>query len=114
MYALRNRVQLIGNLGQNPEISTFESGRKKATFSMATSERYRNAQGEQVTETQWHNIVAWGKMADVAERMLAKGREVVVEGKLVSRTYTDKQGQQKLITEVVVNELLPINRKGAE
>ncbi|RYZ20897.1 MAG: single-stranded DNA-binding protein, partial [Chitinophagaceae bacterium] len=68
MYALRNKVQLIGNLGKDPEIRTIEGGRKKASFSMATTESYRNAQGEKITETQWHNVVAWGKVAELAER----------------------------------------------
>jgi single-strand DNA-binding protein len=115
MYALRNTVQLIGNLGKDPEIRTFDSGRKMASFTMATSESYRNAQGEKVTETQWHNLVAWGKVAEFSEKYLVKGRQVAVEGKLVNRTYTDGQGQKKFVTEVVVNEVLPLDKKkGAE
>lgn len=111
MYALKNKVQLIGNLGGNPEVKTTESGKKLARFSMATSESYRNAQGEKVTETQWHNIVAWGKVAEIAEKYLAKGSEVAVEGKLVSRSYQDKEGQKKYITEVQINELLMLGEK---
>lgn len=113
MYALKNRVQLIGNLGQDPEIRTFEGGKKKASFSMATNENYRNAQGVQVKETQWHNVVAWGKIADKVEKSLSKGKEVVVEGRLHSRSYTDKEGQKKYVTEVVVNELLLLGKKEA-
>ncbi|GAB4093376.1 single-stranded DNA-binding protein [Flaviaesturariibacter terrae] len=114
MYALRNRVQLIGNLGQDPEIRTFDGGKKKASFSMATSESYRNAQGEKITETQWHNIVAWGKLAETAEKVLVKGKEIVIEGKLINRSYTDKEGQKKYVTEVVASELLLLGKKGAE
>src|SRR4051794_16409988 len=106
MYALRNKVQLIGNLGAAPEIKTLDSGKKMARFSIATHENYRNAKGEKVTETQWHNLVAWGKVADIAEKYLTKGKEIVIEGKLVSRSYNDKEGSKKFITEVQVNELL--------
>jgi single-strand DNA-binding protein len=114
MYALRNKVQLIGKLGRDPEIRTIEGGRKKASFSMATNESYRNASGEKITETQWHNIVAWGKVAEIAERFLTKGKEVAVEGKLINRTYTDKQGQKKFFSEVVISEMLLIGEKSAE
>lgn len=111
MYALKNKVQLIGNLGQNPEIKTTESGRKLARFSIATHETYRNAKGETVKETQWHNMVAWGKVAEISEKYLTKGSEVVIEGKLVSRTYNDKEGNKKYITEVQVNEVLRLGEK---
>jgi len=111
MYALRNKVQLIGNLGATPEIKTLDGGKKMARFSIATNESYRNAKGEKVTETQWHNLVAWGKVADIAEKYLTKGKEVVIEGKLVSRSYNDKEGSKKYITEVQVNELLMIGEK---
>ena len=111
MYALRNKVQLIGNLGATPDIKTLDGGKKMARFSIATNEGYRNAKGEKVTETQWHNLVAWGKVADIAEKYLTKGKEVVIEGKLVSRSYNDKEGSKKYITEVQVNELLMIGEK---
>jgi single-strand DNA-binding protein len=106
MYALKNKVQLIGNLGNAPEVKTTESGKKLARFSVATNESYRNAQGEKVTETTWHNLVAWGKVAEIAEKYLTKGKEVAVEGKLINRSYTDKDGNKKYITEVEVNEIL--------
>src|SRR5687768_11294443 len=106
MFALRNKVQLIGNMGQKPEIKSTEKGRKRAQFSVATHESYRNAQGEKVTETQWHRVVAWGKVAEIAEKYLDKGREVVIEGKLVNRSYNDKEGNKKYITEVLVNDLV--------
>lgn len=114
MYALRNKVQLIGNLGNAPEIRTLESGKKMARFSMATSEVYRNAKGERITETQWHNLVAWGKLAEIAEKFLTKGKEVAVEGKLVSRSYNDKEGNKKYVTEIQVNEMLLLGTKPAE
>ena len=111
MYALKNKVQLIGNLGNAPEIKNTESGKKLARFSIATNENYRNAKGEKVTETTWHNLVAWGKVADLAEKFLLKGTEVVIEGKLINRSYTDKDGNKKYISEVQVNELLLLNSK---
>jgi single-strand DNA-binding protein len=111
MYALKNKVQLIGNLGNAPEVKTTESGKKLARFSVATNESYRNAKGEKVTETTWHNLVAWGKVADIAEKYLNKGSEVAIEGKLINRSYTDKDGNKKYITEVQVNELLMLGSK---
>jgi len=111
MYALKNKVQLIGNLGSNPEIRTTESGKKWARFSVATNESYRTAKGEKVTETQWHNLVAWGKVADIAERYLSKGSEVAIEGKLINRNYTDKEGNKRYVTEVQVNEVLMLGEK---
>lgn len=114
MYALKNKVQLIGNLGAAPEVKTLESGKKMARFSVATSESYRNAKGEKVTETQWHTLVAWGKVADIVEKYLTKGKEVAIEGKLVNRSYNDKEGNKKYITEVQVNELLMLGAKAAE
>jgi single-strand DNA-binding protein len=106
MYAMKNKVQLIGNLGQAPAIKTTESGKKLAQFSVATNESYQNAQGEKVTETQWHQVVAWGKLADIVEKYLIKGKEVAIEGKLVNRNYTDKQGVKHYATEVVASDLL--------
>ncbi|THU32477.1 single-stranded DNA-binding protein [Niastella caeni] len=106
MYAIRNKVQLIGNLGQLPEIRTTENGKKVARFSIATNDTYRNSKGERITETSWHNVIAWGKLAEIAEKFLTKGREVAVAGKLVHRHYTDKNGIKRYVTEVVLNELL--------
>lgn len=114
MYALKNKVQLIGNLGSKPEVKKLESGKKMATLNLATNETYKNASGEKVTETQWHRLVAWGKVADIAEKYLDKGREIAVEGKLVNRTYNDKDGKKKYITEVQVNELLMLGAKAAQ
>jgi single-strand DNA-binding protein len=111
MYALKNKVQLIGNLGNVPEIKTMEGGKKLVRFSVATNEVYRNAKGEKVTETQWHTLVAWGKVADIVEKYLSKGSEVAIEGKLLNRSYTDKQGVKKYITEVQVAEVLLLGEK---
>ena len=111
MYALKNKVQLIGHLGNVPEIKNTESGKKLARFSVATNENYRNAKGEKVTETTWHNLVAWGKVADIAEKYLVKGTEIAIEGKLISRSYTDKDGKKKYVSEVQVNELLLLGTK---
>ncbi|ARV16907.1 single-stranded DNA-binding protein [Polaribacter sp. SA4-12] len=111
MSTLRNRVQLIGNLGNNPEIITLESGNKLAKFSIATNESYKNAQGEKVTDTQWHNVVAWNKTAEIIERYLEKGNEVAIEGKLTSRSYETKEGEKRYITEVVANEVLMLGNK---
>jgi single-strand DNA-binding protein len=107
-----NRVQLTGNLGTNPEIKTFDNGNKLARFSMATHEEYTTRQGEKASNTNWHSISAWGKMAEKVETELQKGSFVSVEGKLVSRSYTDKNGQKKYVTEVVINDLT-LNQKSA-
>ena len=111
MNALKNKVQLIGNLGNAPEVKNTESGKKLVKFSLATNETYRNAKGEKVVETQWHNLIAWGKVADIAEKYLSKGSEVAIEGKLVNNNYMDKDGNKKYNTEVVVHELLLMGSK---
>ena len=109
MYALKNKVQLIGNLGANPEIKTLDGGRKLARFTVATNETYRNAKGDKVTDTQWHTLIAWGKVAEIAEKYLKKGSEVAIEGKLINRS--DKDGNKKYSTEVQVNEVLMLGDK---
>ena len=111
MNTLRNKVQLIGNLGNNPEIITLESGKKLAKFSIATNESYKNAQGEKITDTQWHNAVAWNKTAEIIEKYLEKGSEIALQGKLTSRGYETKEGEKRYITEVVCNELLMLGGK---
>ena len=111
MSTLRNKVQLIGNLGNDPEIITMDSGKKLAKFSVATNESYKNQQGERVTDTQWHNVVAWGKTAEVIEQYVTKGKEVALEGKLTTRSYDDKDGNKRYTTEVVCNELLLLGNK---
>jgi len=111
MSTLRNKVQLIGNLGNNPEIITLENGSKLAKFSIATNESYKNAAGEKITNTDWHNLVAWNKTAEIIEKYLEKGKKIAIEGKLTTRSYDDKEGNKKYITEVVVNELLMLEGK---
>lgn len=106
MNSLRNRVQLIGNLGADPEIKSFEKDKKLAKMNLATTESYKDSKGELVKETQWHSLVAFGKTAEIAEKFLKKGKEVAIEGKLVTRTYEDKDGVKKYFTEVNVNEIL--------
>jgi single-strand DNA-binding protein len=110
MKSLRNSVQLIGRLGKDPEVKTFGE-KKKASFSIATSDSYKNAKGEKVEDTQWHNIVIWGKLAEVAEKYLKKGNEVVVEGRLVHRDYETDKGEKRYITEINVNDLVMVGGK---
>lgn len=109
MNALRNKVQLIGNLGSDPEVLNMENGVKLAKFSLATNENYKNSEGEKVTDTQWHNIVAWGKTAEIVENYLTKGKAVMIEGKLVNRSYENAEGEKRYITEIKCNELLMLN-----
>jgi single-strand DNA-binding protein len=106
MNSLKNRVTLIGNLGQDPETKTTESGKKVTNFTLATDDGYKNSDGQKVSETTWHNIVAWNGLADIAGRFLKKGRQVAVEGRIVYRTYEDKKGVTKYITEIVLNDLI--------
>lgn len=111
MSTLRNTVQLIGHVGNEPEIVNLESGKKLAKFSIATNESYKNSKGEKITDTQWHNIVAWGKTAELIENYVPKGKEVGIEGKLTSRSYEDKDGIKRYVTEIVCNELLLLGSK---
>jgi len=113
MNNLKNRVQLIGNIGKEPEVKTFDSGKTKASFSLATSESYKDAEGKKVQDTQWHQIVAWGKTANYIESYLDKGNRIAIDGKLVHRSYNDKDGATKYITEVLVNEVLLLTNKQA-
>ena len=106
MNHLRNQVQLIGRLGRDPEVKHLDNNKMLAKFPLATDEVYRNEQGVKITDTQWHNVVVWGKMAKVAEDYLHKGREVAIKGKLTYRMYEDKEGEKKYITEVVAYDLL--------
>ena len=106
MFALRNKVQLIGNLGGDPDVRTTEKGKKWARFRMATNETYRTLNGDRVTQTQGHTLVAWGKVAELAEKYLSKGSEVAVEGKLLNRSFTDKDGNKRFVSEIQVGEFL--------
>ena len=111
MNTLKNKVQLIGHLGKNPEVITLDSGKKLAKFTIATNDSYKNAKGEKVEDTQWHNVVAWNKTAEIVEKYLIKGKEVAIEGKLSTRSYEDKEGIKKYITEIIVNEVLMLGKK---
>ncbi|MBS1487128.1 MAG: single-stranded DNA-binding protein [Bacteroidetes bacterium] len=113
MKSLRNSVQLIGRLGKDPEVKTFND-KKKASFSIATSDTYKNAKGEKVEDTQWHNLIIWGKLAEVAGKYLKKGSEVAVEGKLIHRVYETDKGEKRYITEISVNDLVMLGAKGRE
>jgi single-strand DNA-binding protein len=106
---MKNRVQLIGHVGQEPEIKNLESGRV-ANFTIATNESYTNAKGEKVEQTEWHRVSAWGKTVDIIEKFLTKGCHVAIEGKLTHRSYEDKDGNKRYITEVVANELVLLNK----
>ena len=106
MNTLRNSVQLIGNLGQKPEIITLENGKKLAKFSLATNETYKDTKGEKQTNTTWHNLIAWGKTAEIVEMFLDKGKEIAIQGKLTYNTYDDKDGNKRYKTEIVVNEIV--------
>ncbi len=111
MSTLRNKVQLIGNLGNNPEIITLESGQKLAKFSLATNENYKDSDGQKQTKTDWHNLIAWGKTAEIVEKYITKGKEIAIEGKLSNRSYETKEGEKRYVTEVTVNEILLLGNK---
>ena len=110
MNALRNRVQLIGHVGQEPEIKTLEGGKKLAKITLATNETYYNDKKEKITDTQWHNITAWGKTAEIIENFVSKGKEIAIEGKLIHKAWEDKNGEKRYSTEVVANELLLLGK----
>jgi len=105
-----NKVILLGNLGKDPEVRRLDDGRGVANFSLATSETYKNKSGEKVTNTEWHNIVLWSPLADIAENYLKKGSQVYIEGKISNRSYEDKDGVKKYISEVVGREITLLGR----
>jgi single-strand DNA-binding protein len=111
MISLKNSVRLIGFLGNTPDITKFGENKSLARASIATNVSYKNRDGDWVSDTQWHNLVMWGRHAVFAEKSLDKGSEIAIEGKLVNRTYTDKEGVVRYLTEVVVNEIITFTRK---
>lgn len=111
MNNLRNQVQLIGNVGKDPELKTFGNDRAVANFSVATSDTYKNSKGEKVIETQWHRIVAWGKVAELVGRLLKKGSQVVLKGKLTHEKWEDQHGQTRYATKIVLNDFVMIGSK---
>lgn len=110
---MKNKVQLIGFLGSDPKVQEVKGGLKLAKFSIATNEQYKNKAGEKVKDTQWHNLVAWGKTAGIVEQYVKKGQQIGVEGKLVSRSYEDKAGVKRYVTEVLVNDVLLLGGKAS-
>lgn len=110
MNALRNKVQLIGRLGQDPEIITFDDGNKIAKFSMATDDSYKDKNGDKVERTDWHNVVVKGGLVKIVEEYVNKGKEIAIEGKLTTRSYETKDGEKRYITEIHCNELLLLGK----
>jgi single-strand DNA-binding protein len=110
MTTLKNTVRLIGNVGQVPEIKETKNGKKLAKFSIATNEMYYNSKGEKVKKTYWHNIVAWGKTAEIIDNYVDKGNEIAIEGKLTNRAYDTPEGYKRLVTEIIITEILLLNR----
>ena len=111
MNNLKNSIRIIGNLGQNPEVKETTNGKKLAKFSLATNESYRDENGKEVKETMWHNLIVWGKQAEIVEKYLKKGSEVAIEGKLSNSNYTDKEGVKRYATEIIVNEFMMLGGK---
>ncbi len=114
MNTLRNKVSLIGRLGAQPEVTTFESGRTMARFTLATNERFKDKDGEWKENTQWHVLNAWGKTAERIKKVLNKGQEVLVEGKLVHQSYVSKTGEKRYGTSIEVNEFLLLSSMSDE
>lgn len=110
MNAMKNKVQLIGNVGNDPEIKNFDGGKKVANLTIATNDSYKNDKGEKVEQTEWHKVVAWGKTADIIEKYVSKGIQIAIEGKLTHRSYDDKNGEKRYITEVVANDVLLLGK----
>jgi single-strand DNA-binding protein len=110
MNAMKNKVQLIGHVGQEPEVKTFGEGKKVANITIATNDYYINAKGEKVEDTQWHKVKAWGKVADIIEKYVTKGKEICIEGKLTYSDYLDKDGVKRYVTEIVANDILLLGK----
>lgn len=111
MNNMRNKVTLIGHLGNTPELKTFEGNKKMVRVSLATNETYKNKKGERVSDTTWHNVIAWGQLAELLSRYTQKGSEIAIEGKLVNRSYTDKEGVKRYTTDIHMNELVLLGGK---
>ena len=110
MNAMKNRVQLIGHVGNDPEIKNLEGGKKVANLTIATNDSYKNEKGEKVEQTEWHKVVAWGKTAEIIEKYVTKGKEIAIEGKLTQRSYEDNTGEKRYIPEVVANDILLLGK----
>lgn len=107
---MKNRVQLIGRVGQDPEVKNLEGGKKVATITIATNDVYYKDNGDKVEQTEWHLVTAWGKTAEIIEKYVTKGKEIGIEGKLTHRTYEDKNGEKRYVTDIVVNEVLLLGK----
>jgi single-strand DNA-binding protein len=114
MNALRNKVQLIGRLGKDPETFHFDGGKTKCAFPIATNETFRGSDGEKVERTQWHDVIMWGGLAEVSGQYLKKGSEVAIEGRLTYRTFEDAEGHTRYVTEVVASEMLMLEKRPAQ
>ncbi len=111
MSTIKNHVQLVGNVGQEPTITNLENGKKVARLSLATNENYKDTNGEKQTDTNWHTVVAWGKVAEIIEKYVTKGKEIGISGKLKTRTYETESGITRYVAEVEANEILLLGSK---
>jgi single-strand DNA-binding protein len=114
MSTLKNSVNLIGNLGQNPEVTNLDKGGKLARFSVATNDRYKDKNGDWKDRTEWHNVIAWGKTAELCSKLLKKGSNVAIKGKLENDSYEDKEGNKRYVTRIQLREFMLVNREKAE
>lgn len=109
-----NKVILLGNVGKDPEIRHLESGVMKATFTLATSDQYKSKSGETVKQTEWHNVVAWRGLAEISDKYIKKGSQIFVEGKITNRSYDDKDGIKRYITEIVADNIQLLGKKDTQ
>jgi single-strand DNA-binding protein len=107
---MKNRVQLIGRVGQDPEVKNLEGGKKVTTITIATNDVYYKENGDKVEQTEWHRVTAWGKTAGIIEKYVTKGKEIAIDGKLTHRSYDDKNGEKRYVTDIVVNEVLLLSK----
>ncbi len=110
MNAMKNTVQLIGHVGQEPEIKNFDGGKKVANITLATNDVYYKENGDKVEKTEWHKVKAWGKVAEIIEKYVTKGKEICIEGKLTYSDYLDKNGEKRYVTEIVANDILLLGK----
>ncbi|WP_343606809.1 single-stranded DNA-binding protein [Fluviicola sp.] len=114
MNTLKNKVNLIGRIGSKPVAQIFDSGAKKVRLSVATNERFKDKKGDWVDNTQWHTVIAWGKLCDRVEKILDKGTEVVIEGRIVNRNYETKDGDKRMVTEIELCEFVVLSSRRQE
>ncbi len=114
MKTVRNHISLIGNLGRDPETKETSNGKKLSKFSLATNRTYKNSEGEFITDTTWHNAIAWGYLADRVQKSLKKGYLVVVEGTQSNRSYEDQEGKKRYVSEVIIRDFQHLGKKNQE